>query len=160
MPKFLIALLVIVALLIFTAFFIIPKSSSLSPSPSPQPLASNNNSELLTTVNNFYQEYQSCMANPPNQAEGSVSTWCQANNSFATKDFAKNLANGGVAKAGADPILCAQNPPQSVKAETVTDPNTVKVVEQFGVGVNVNITVNLVTEKNQPKVNNITCPTP
>jgi hypothetical protein len=160
MSKSLIILLVIVGLLLLTALFIIPRASSLAPQPSPTPVASNNNSELLTIVNNFYKEYQNCMANPPSQAEGSVSTWCQVNNSFATKDFAKNLTNGGVAKAGADPILCAQNPPQSITAELVSGPNTVKVVEQFGVGVNVNITVNLVTEKGQVKVNNITCPTP
>jgi hypothetical protein len=106
-----------------------------------------------------------CMTTPPTQAAGQVGNWCSSNNSNASPSFPANLEAGGVAQAGADPIVCAQAFPMSYKVgENATysvseKSGTAFVVEQFGSGELV-LTVLLSGTSDKLLVDNIVCPAP
>jgi hypothetical protein len=105
------------------------------------------------------------MTMPPTQAAGQVGNWCANNNSNASSTFSANLEAGGVAQAGADPIVCAQSFPMSFKVQedaTYSVPEksgTAFVVEQFGSGELV-LTVLLNGTSDKLLVDNIVCPVP
>lgn len=103
------------------------------------------------------------MKNPPRQAAGKVSVYCQDNTGLATTTFAANLEKGGTAKAGADPIFCAQNPPESTAVEPNTQITTDKAVayvtEKMG-PTQIKIRADLLKENGTWKIDNITCPLP
>jgi len=113
----------------------------------------------------FYGEYLNCMTTPPTQAAGQVGTWCASNNSNASSTFPANLEDGGVAQAGADPIVCAQSFPMSYKVQedatySVSEKSgTAFVVEQFGSGELV-LTVLLNGKSDKLLVDKIVCPVP
>jgi len=121
--------------------------------------------EAAQAVSAFYQGYEDCMRNPPQAAAGQVSTYCQTHTGLTTQDFAQNLEAGGTAKAGADPIFCAQSPPQSTSIGQVVPSSdgtmmTVHVIESFGAAPKVDISVTVKMENGQWKVDNISCPAP
>ena len=105
------------------------------------------------------------MTNPPAEAIGQVGNWCSSNNSNTTQNFPANLAAGGVAEAGADPIVCAQSFPISYKvkddATYAISEKTGKafVAEQFGSGELV-LTALLSGANDKLLVDNIVCPVP
>jgi hypothetical protein len=117
----------------------------------------------LGVAQNFYTAYQNCLQNPPEQAIGQVSTYCQANTGFTTQNFVKNLETGGVAAAGADPILCAQNTPEKIEAQSMSEQTLltarVNVNLIFGEMTQTN-KVDLINEDGVWKVDNIMCPQP
>lgn len=113
----------------------------------------------------FYDEYMNCMTNPPAEAIGQVGNWCSSNNSNATSNFPANLEAGGVAAAGADPIVCAQSFPISYKVENdATYSSSEKngsafVTEKFGSG-DLVLTALLSGASEKLLVDNILCPVP
>ena len=130
------------------------------------PMPGNNTSGLdektiPSAIDNFYQKYESCLKNPPVAASGRVSEYCQNNSGFTTAGFAGNLEKGGIAKAGADPIFCAQGVPESMKAsadfQAKNNKATGFMVEKFASS-EVKIEVSLAGENGVWKVDNITCP--
>lgn len=123
-------------------------------------------SPLQTTpaeaVAGFYAQYEDCMKNPPKPATGQVGLYCQSHNPFITGTFVTNLERGGVAKAGADPVVCAQNFPQNIKVGNSTvqgNTTKVKVIETFGPST-VEPILSLLKQENGWRVDNITCPKP
>jgi hypothetical protein len=147
-------------------------ASDTTPSESPTvtataspPETSFSKEAVILVTQAFYDEYLDCMTNPPTQAAGQVGNWCSSNNSNATAGFPANLEAGGVAEAGADPIVCAQSFP--MKYEVRDDSSythsekqgTAFVVEQFGSGELV-LTVKLNGEGEKLLVDNIVCPVP
>jgi hypothetical protein len=155
----------------------IPSPSRLSPvtpsvvaSPSSQaiPPSSQNVSSVpemtpVEAAQRFYASFEDCMKNPPPPAAGQVSLYCQSHNPFITATFVTNLERGGVAKEGADPVVCAQNFPEKISVGTMTVVgNTTakgKVTEAFGPST-VQPSVSLLKETTGWKVDNITCPRP
>ena len=113
---------------------------------------------------NFYHAYENCMKNPPPDATGQVSEYCQNNNPFGGESLFTNLAQGGVANAGADPVFCAQNLPKSYKITGATSikngESTATVEETFGVGNPTTIKVATEEHDGDWKVTNIVCPIP
>jgi hypothetical protein len=103
------------------------------------------------------------MKNPPAAAEGKVSEYCQNNTGLTTSAFAGNLEEGGTAKAGADPIFCAQDIPESMTvnadAHITGDKAIASVNEKFGAS-QIDIKVNLVNENGAWKIDNIICSPP
>ena len=89
-----------------------PASATASP-----PETSFSAEAVVIVTKAFYDEYMDCMTNPPAEAIGQVGNWCSSNNSNATSNFPANLEAGGVAEAGADPIVCAQSFPMSYIVE-------------------------------------------
>ena len=118
---------------------------------------------VVETVNNYYKSYDSCMKNPPSGSEGRVSEFCQNNTGLTTAAFAGNLEAGGTAKAGADPVFCAQDIPETFSVNADAQINADKAIaavsEKFGV-TEVNIQVNLANENGAWKIDNIICPSP
>ena len=117
---------------------------------------------VIETAKNFYDFYDSCMKNPPKQAKDRVGEYCQQNSGLTTSDFAVNLEKGGTAKAGADPIICAQNPFQSFtigsNVQIQDNKATVPVIELFGSTQLVSQVV--LINSNGWKIDNIICPKP
>lgn len=156
----------LVGILIFAIgmYFIIAKQETTESKPEPTPSSSkvSANSPIGVTTN-FYTAYQSCLKAPHANVVGNVSELCQTTTGFTTENFAKNLETGGVAIAGADPILCAQNVPEAIKAQGVQDetPTSARVSMQltFGEVTQINF-VDLVTQDGNWKVDNVVCPTP
>jgi hypothetical protein len=112
----------------------------------------------------FYDEYSNCMTNPPTEAAGQVGNYCADHNSHATPALPANLVAGGVAEAGADPIVCAQNFPISYSVTSSefnsgTNSGVASLTEKFGAS-DVVITVKLRFESNKMLVDNIVCPKP
>jgi hypothetical protein len=112
----------------------------------------------------FYDEYSNCMTNPPKEAQGEVGNYCASHNSQATSALPANLVAGGVAQAGADPIVCAQNFPISYSVtgsefDSATNAGMASLTEKFGAS-DVVITVELRFESNKMLVDNIACPKP
>jgi len=103
------------------------------------------------------------MKNPPAGSEGKVSEFCQNNSGLTTAAFAGNLEAGGTAKAGADPVFCAQDIPETFSVNADAQINADKAIaavsEKFGV-TEVNIQVNLANENGAWKIDNIICPSP
>lgn len=114
-------------------------------------------------TSNFYKEYDSCMKNPPAAAAGKVSVYCQNNSGLTTAAFAANLDKGGTSKAGADPIFCAQNPPESITVNPDTQITADKAVayisEVFG-QMQIKIQADLLKYGDTWKIDNIICPLP
>lgn len=114
------------------------------------------------TVSDFYSEYENCMKNPPAPAAGRVSQYCQENNSQIASNFVDNLATGGVAAAGADPITCSQNTGQTFnpgQSQVQGDSATVPVTATIGT-LSQTIRVDLVKENGTWRVSNVICPAP
>lgn len=118
---------------------------------------------IPNAIENFYNKYDSCMKNPPSEATGRVSEYCQNNTGMTTAAFAANLEKGGTSKAGADPIFCSQNPPESIKAssdfQVYNDKATGFVVEKFGTS-QIKAQVELIKDNGVWKIDNIACPVP
>ena len=118
---------------------------------------------VAKAVNNFYTSYDSCMKNPPAGSEGKVGEYCQNNTGLTTAAFAGNLEAGGTAKAGADPVFCAQDIPRTMSVNTAmqitADKAIASVLETFG-ATDINIQVVLVNENGIWKIDNIICPLP
>jgi hypothetical protein len=111
----------------------------------------------------LYTEYMDCMKNPPAQAAGQVSAWCASHNSHATDNLPANLEAGGIAAAGADPIVCAQEFPMqlavaSTTLETGNSAHTM-IVETFASG-DITIDVTLRSDSGEFLVDDILCPMP
>lgn len=137
-----------------------PTSASASP-----PETSFSAEAVVKVTQAFYDEYMNCMTTPPTQAAGQVGNWCASNNSNATPSFPANLEAGGVAAAGADPIVCAQSFPMSYKVETnasysaVEKNGTAFVTEKFGAS-DLTLTASLTGADGKLRVYNIVCPVP
>ena len=119
--------------------------------------------QIRTIVEQFYNEYEECMKRPPEAAQGRVSEYCQQNNSYISAQFYGNLVAGGIAKAGADPISCSQNPPQTISVTNVHQENdqaAATVRSQYGSIEGNEITIKLQREDSRWKVTNILCPPP
>lgn len=135
---------------------------------SPTPPLTQKSNTLLTqpaqAAQNFYHAYESCVKNPPQEASGQVSEYCQKNNTFGAENLITNLTSGGVAAFGADPVFCAQNAPQSYSITGATpienSQSTVTVEETFGEEEPVIIKVAAEEHDGKWKVTNIICPTP
>jgi len=137
-------------------------SPSMSASPSSQNVSSIPEMSPSEAAQGFYASFEDCMKNPPPPAAGQVSLYCQSHNPFITATFVTNLERGGVAKAGADPVVCAQNFPQKISVGTFTvEGNTAKgkITETFGTST-VQPAISLLKETTGWKVDNITCPRP
>lgn len=115
---------------------------------------------MFETADNFYQRYLYCMKNPPEEAMGKVSEYCQNNTGLTTNSFQANIDKGGISKAGADPILCGQNPPEKVTvAKTLPAKNSALVIEKFG-EMSIQITSVLKNIDGKWLIDNIVCPKP
>lgn len=118
---------------------------------------------VAKAVNDFYTSYDSCMKNPPAGSEGKVSEYCQNNTGLTTAAFAGNLEAGGTAKAGADPVFCAQDIPETMSVNTevqiTADKAIASVLEKLGT-TQIDIQVDLVNENGVWKIDNIICPPP
>lgn len=144
-----------------------PQSQSASPSVTPTrkpDLPSGGVQESPKEVTRkFYDAYLTCMKQPPAVAEGNVGEYCQNNTGYTTSGFADAIKAGGTAQAGADPILCSQNPPQHVSVINATAVENgmarSTVNETFGEREQ-KISVTLRVEKDALKVDMITCPKP
>ena len=141
-------------------------STMVGPTATASPPETSYSTEAVILVTQaFYDEYMDCMTNPPAAAEGQVGNWCSSNNSNATSSFPANLAAGGIAEAGADPIVCAQSFPMSYKVETDASysnsekSGTAFVTEEFGSGELV-LTTLLSGAGDKLLVDNIVCPVP
>jgi hypothetical protein len=141
-------------------------STMVDPTATASPPETSYSTEAVILVTQaFYDEYMDCMTNPPAAAEGQVGNWCSSNNSNATSSFPANLAAGGIAEAGADPIVCAQSFPMSYKVETDASYSnsekrgTAFVTEEFGSGELV-LTALLSGAGDKLLVDNIVCPVP
>jgi len=139
-------------------------STMVDPTATASPPETSYSTEAVILVTQaFYDEYMDCMTNPPAAAEGQVGNWCSSNNSNATSSFPANLAAGGIAEAGADPIVCAQSFPMSYKVETDASysnsekSGTALVTEEFGSGKLV-LTILLSGAGDKLLVDNIDCP--
>ena len=144
-----------------------------TPGPSSSPVSSVTSSpsaseQMKTKVSSvtkaFYDEYSNCMINPPAEANDQVGEYCSSHNSQATTVLPANLEAGGVAAAGADPIVCAQNFPISYSVtssefDSETGNGVAALTEKFGAS-DVVITVKLRYESNKMLVDNIVCPKP
>jgi hypothetical protein len=119
---------------------------------------------VTKSVEQFYTSYETCLKNPPAEAVGKGSRYCQEQNPYTTTAFIKNLAEGGVARRGADPITCAQNPPSSTSVESVDfeSPNraVATVLAVFGSSLANKIPVVVIKVGEQWEVDAVTCPTP
>lgn len=148
-----------------TLTVVVTPTIALTPSPTATPTPTPTVPPTATpeeVTSGFYQIYANCLKNPPPAARGQVSVFCQNNNPFGASNLAANLRAGGVAQAGADPVVCAQNLPQATtigQASTNGSKSTLTVIEAFA-GNRVSIKVDLVKEGNSWKVSNITCPRP
>lgn len=137
-----------------------PTSATASP-----PITSFSAEAVISVTQAFYDEYMDCMTNPPAEAIGQVGNWCASNNSNATSSFPANLEAGGIAEAGADPIVCAQSFPMSYKVRDDATYNSAEktgkafVSEQFGSGELV-LSALLSGANDKLLVDNIVCPVP
>lgn len=113
------------------------------------------------TLDSFYQKYESCLKNPPDEAMGRVSEYCQNNTGLTTAAFAGNLEEGGAAIAGADSVVCSQSLPESMKASSDFQVKNNKATgfmeEKFGPN-GIKVQVNLVKDGGVWKVDNVVCP--
>ncbi|MCL4365942.1 DUF3828 domain-containing protein [Patescibacteria group bacterium] len=118
---------------------------------------------IIETANSFYQKYDSCMKNPPAEAKDRVGEYCQGNLGLTTTNFVGNLEKGGTAKAGADPVVCAQNFPENITVsqdiQINTDQAKVSVNEKFG-PTQVTPQIELLKKDGVWKIDNIVCVVP
>lgn len=154
------------ALVVFTLAACSTNSAVVDPTISASPPVTSFSAESVILVTQaFYDEYLDCMTNPPAAAEGQVGNWCSSNNSNATSSFPANLEEGGVAEAGADPIVCAQSFPMSYEVKKDASYSNSELVgqafltEQFGSG-ELELTVLLSGANDELLVDNVVCPAP
>lgn len=122
---------------------------------------SRNSEDPKAVTEKFYTAYEDCLKNPPKEAEGKVSVYCQDNTGYTAKGFSANLEHGGTAAKGADPVACAQDLPYNHQVSDPTfygDSNAQVVVQEFFAGPRLDIRVELVKEDGSWKVNNVLCP--
>ncbi len=139
------------------------KNNQPGPQPTPTTIGTSDKTAASEITNNFYQSYDTCMKNPPAAAAGKVSEYCQNNSGFTTSNFAANLEKGGTAKAGADPIFCAQNVPESIIVNPsiqITGSKALALVNETFGPTQIEIQVELLKENGTWKVDNIVCPLP
>ncbi|MCL5784377.1 MAG: YbjP/YqhG family protein [Patescibacteria group bacterium] len=151
-------IIAVIFILAGAGYYIFSSSKNVTPSQT----ASVSPSQIGEIVSRFYQKYQECLKNPPQQAMGEVSVYCQNNTGLTTPAFPKNIDAGGVAKAGADPIVCGQSLPSDLQIGNVSekgDTGQVLINESFGAQTQ-QISVSLRMEENQWKIDNIVCPKP
>ena len=139
-----------------------PTAIDLTKSPPSSPPTRPNQGTLLTIqaqmTQNFYQEYINCLSNPPQEATGEVQSYCQTHNPFASSNLQTNLAANGTDEM--DPIVCGQNPPQSIIIRKIIPEETKAsaiVIEEYAAGTT-ELTVDLQKEDDQWKIINIHCP--
>lgn len=126
------------------------------------PVKSSAEAQALWTVQAFYDAYNWCGKAPPQEAKDRVTEYCQNNSGMTTGDFEKNLEAGGTAKAGANPVVCAQSVHESIRATSAKingDSGTVEVTAKAGT-IDTKITVAVKKVNGEWKVDNITCPRP
>lgn len=130
----------------------------------PQPTSVSDTSdktEILEVTINFYKNYDSCMKNPPAQAAEKVGEYCQNNTGLTTISFASNLEKGGIAKAGADPIYCAQNTAEEITVlpdVEITAAKAVIFVNKKMGPTQIKIQADLLKDNGNWKIDNIICP--
>jgi len=110
----------------------------------------------------FYEAYLSCMKNPAEEAFGNVAMYCQTHTGYTVSDFSQIIEKGGVAQAGADPIICSQSPPDSFSVEKDTENKksaTVNILNTFGERV-ISFQAVLTNQQDTWLVSNIICPSP
>ncbi len=116
---------------------------------------------LKAKTKSFFDEYMLCMTKPPAEAKDYVGDYCQSHNSNATQSLPANLKLGGVSDAGADPILCAQNVPESFSVGMgFLDPEgvgNVMVIQNFSSDSKVFVNVRLQNDSGEYLVDNIQC---
>ncbi|MCK9351694.1 MAG: hypothetical protein WCT49_01890 [Candidatus Paceibacterota bacterium] len=116
-----------------------------------------------TAVLAFYNNYQNCVKDPPREAKEKVSEYCQSHTGVSTVDLEKNIAAAGIAKLGADPIVCAQNLPESIlmgDVKAVDERSSIVTVkESFG---DQSLDVRAYVKKTADGwfVDNVVCPAP
>lgn len=117
---------------------------------------------ISTLLKQFYQAYSSCMQNPPKEAAGKVSTYCQANNPYSSAEFTKNLVSGGAARRGIDPVTCSQNPVSNIMPDSVDfespERALVTIALQYGGGFAQKVPVVVIKDSGAWRVDTITCP--
>lgn len=122
-----------------------------------------NENTITNAVGAFYRKYEDCVKNPPSEAEGRVTEYCQLNTGLTSAAFAGNLEKGGTAKAGADPIFCAQSVPEGMKVDpdfqAKDNRATGYMLERFG-SAQVKTQIDFVYEAGAWKVDNVVCPKP
>ncbi len=134
-----------------------PSAITAIPSNPPTPVSQ----ELPGVISKFYENYQNCLKDPPKEASGKVSIYCQENTGSTSVNFNQNIEIGGVASAGADPIVCAQDLPENI----TVNPNIQmgegsaigSVEEKFGSSL-INVWLSLVSENGDWKIDNVICP--
>lgn len=144
-----------------------PLQVSLTPTPEASPTVTEleaKKTSINAVVAQFYANYQSCLRNPPQEALGRVSTYCQANNPYTTEAFITNLASGATARRGTDPIVCSQNPPSSVAPDAIDfespEQAVATVVAQYPGGFAQKIPVIMLKLGEDWRVDTVTCPRP
>lgn len=146
MHKKLIFLLAVAAALIFGyAFYFTTTFKPLEKSQNPKEV-----------VQDFYSKFTACSYNPPKEALGMVTNYCQENTGLTSDDFIQNIKNS----PGADSTTCSQNPPEDIVAQSESiNGNTayVDVQEDFG-ETSENVKVSLVLKNGEWKIDNIICP--
>ncbi len=168
MKKLILGLIVIIVVLavVFLLFRNNNKIGNLSivkPTPTQTVInpATNDNQVISETIDYFYKKYENCMKNPPKEAEGRVGEYCQGNTGQTSQKFIANLEEGGTAKAGADPIVCAQDFPESivVDSDVEIEENIAigHVDEKFGPS-QIKPEIELVYVNGVWEINNIICP--
>lgn len=128
-------------------------SPSASRSASPSARVRSLGASPQEVTQNYYAAYQNCLQNPPAQAQGTVSQYCQKNNKYVANNFSANTQ-------GIDPVLCSQNPPQSVRIDrqTITnDTASTYAIISTG-GTDKQILVHLSSETGEWKITGIICP--
>lgn len=121
--------------------------------------------QARVAAQNYYDAYEACNTNPPREAAGNVSVYCQMHNPYGTENLVQELLANGKIPFGVEPVLCAQNSPLSITVEKTTgsingNTVTVTVVENFGEDTNLQIPIELVKVGEVWKVNSINCPQP
>jgi len=115
----------------------------------------------IQIVQNYYNLFSECMENPPVEAIGQVTVYCQSHNQYVGSQLEANL--DAQSRNGYVPVICAQNPPQNISptgTPQITDASiTVMLSEQYASGP-VLVAYKLQKENGEWKVENILCPTP
>jgi len=167
MQKYGLGILIVLLLVLFGFLgfsFLNSRKSAVSPSPNPTttPQIIPDTKPVSDLIDNYYKFYDSCMKNPPTAAKGMVGEYCQNNSGVTSLAFPQNIEEGGIAKAGADPIVCAQNFPESISVTNVsiTDDQAVGIVtEKFG-PTEIEVQIMVIKENRVWKIDNIVCPSP
>jgi hypothetical protein len=154
-------IIIVITILIIIAIIALLKIQTTQSTPTVETKVVNEEGDMKSAVIGLYDGYKSCMENPPEEAVGKVSNYCQTNNTYTSENFIGNIEKGGVAAAGGDPITCGQNPPLRVSVGTVNpSQQTAEVIESFGEAIETKVKVALIKEGSAWKIDNIICPIP